>query len=119
MATQVAPLQRLKLPSGPSPITAEQRHWHSTFVIDVSDTFEQKLEAIRCYESQFDAARFAKLRHFVTGYDVYAGGRCGFLYGELFALATPIGAADLYTLVRGGDSSPAAVQLPGEPPPAI
>ncbi|KAK0385024.1 hypothetical protein NLU13_7502 [Sarocladium strictum] len=29
MATHVAPLQRLKLPSGPSPITAEQRHWQS------------------------------------------------------------------------------------------
>jgi LmbE family N-acetylglucosaminyl deacetylase len=27
-----------------------------TFVVDVSDTFERKLEAIRCYASQFDGA---------------------------------------------------------------
>ena len=25
-----------------------------TFVVDISDAFEQKLEAIRCYSSQFD-----------------------------------------------------------------
>ena len=29
--------------------------------------FEQKLAAIACYQSQFDEARFAKLKHFVTG----------------------------------------------------
>ncbi|KAH8170557.1 U3 small nucleolar RNA-associated protein 15 [Sarocladium implicatum] len=29
MATEVAPLQRIKLPSGPAPVTAEQRHWQS------------------------------------------------------------------------------------------
>lgn len=27
-----------------------------TFVVDVSDEFEQKLEAVRCYESQFEGA---------------------------------------------------------------
>ena len=27
-----------------------------TFVVDISDTFERKLEAIRCYSSQFDEA---------------------------------------------------------------
>jgi LmbE family N-acetylglucosaminyl deacetylase len=27
-----------------------------TFVVDVSDTFERKLAAVRCYGSQFDAA---------------------------------------------------------------
>src|SRR5215212_9941097 len=38
----------------PFPFDAEARPWHSTFVIDVSDTFEQKLEAVACYQSQFD-----------------------------------------------------------------
>src|SRR5207244_8796726 len=51
----------------PTPFDAEQRLWHSTFVIDVSDTFEQKLQAIRCYESQFDSARFEMLKHFISG----------------------------------------------------
>jgi LmbE family N-acetylglucosaminyl deacetylase len=27
-----------------------------TFVVDVSDEFERKLEAVRCYGSQFDGA---------------------------------------------------------------
>jgi bacillithiol biosynthesis deacetylase BshB1 len=94
------------------PFDAEQRHWHSTFVIDISDTFEQKVAAIRCYESQFDEARFARVKHFVGGSNVYAGARCGFAYGEMFALPHPVGAMDLHTRVMGGKGSPAPVQLP-------
>jgi bacillithiol biosynthesis deacetylase BshB1 len=97
------------------PFDAEQRHWHSTFVIDISDTFEQKLAAIRCYESQFDEPRFARVKHFVSGYNIYAGGRCGFLYGEMFALPHPVGATDLHALVMGGKGAPAPVQLPPDP----
>src|SRR5436305_419445 len=41
----------------PYPFDAEQRHWHSQFVIDVSDTIDQKIAAVKAYESQFDAAR--------------------------------------------------------------
>jgi bacillithiol biosynthesis deacetylase BshB1 len=98
------------------PFDAEQRHWHSTFVIDITETFEQKLEAIRCYESQFDADRFGRVRHFVGGYNVYTGARCGFPYGESFALPTPLGASDLMTLMHGSKGSPAPVQLAGTPP---
>jgi bacillithiol biosynthesis deacetylase BshB1 len=98
------------------PFDAEQRHWHSTFVIDITDTFEQKLEALRCFESQFDGDRANRLRHFLTGYNVFAGGRCGFGYGELFALPTPLGSSDLVTLIQGSKGSPAPVQLPGTPP---
>src|SRR5438874_756467 len=36
----------------PYPFEAEGRHWHSTVVVDVTHTFEQKLAAVRCYESQ-------------------------------------------------------------------
>ncbi len=99
----------------PFPFDAEQRHWHSTFVIDVSDTFEQKLEAVRCYQSQFDEGRFEKMRHFLTGYNIYNGGRCGFMYGELFALPHPVGASDLHALVHGGKGSVTAVKLPPDP----
>jgi LmbE family N-acetylglucosaminyl deacetylase len=98
------------------PFDAEQRHWHSTFVIDITETFEQKLEAVRCYESQFDGDRANRLRHFLSGYNIFAGGRCGFAYGESFALPTPIGASDLVALVHGGKGSPVPVQLPGTPP---
>jgi bacillithiol biosynthesis deacetylase BshB1 len=97
------------------PFDAEARQWHGTFIVDVSSTLEQKLAAIRCYESQFDAARFEKVKHFVTGHAISLGGRCGFAYGEQFALPHPIGAPDLAALVRGGQSSAAPVTLP-EPP---
>jgi bacillithiol biosynthesis deacetylase BshB1 len=97
----------------PFPFDAEQRQWNGSFVVDITDTFEQKLEAVRCYDSQFDGERFAKVKHFLTGTNVYQGGRCGFLYGEFFALPTPIGTEDLYKLVHGGKGSPAPVQLPG------
>jgi bacillithiol biosynthesis deacetylase BshB1 len=98
----------------PVPFDAEERHWHGTFVIDVSDTFEQKMEAIRCYGSQFDAKRFDRVRHWISAYNATMGGRCGFSHGELFALPHPVGAEDLYTLVHGGKGSPAPVDLPGQ-----
>src|SRR5262249_4911182 len=37
----------------PFAFDAEVRHWQGTFVVDITDTFEQKLEALRCYASQF------------------------------------------------------------------
>ncbi|MFN4258466.1 MAG: PIG-L family deacetylase [Gemmataceae bacterium] len=98
----------------PFPFEAEQRLWHGTFVIDIAETFEQKLAAVRCYQSQFDDERFAKVRHFLTGHNIYHGSRCGFAYGELFALPHPVGARDLFTLALGGQGSPAPVQLPGK-----
>jgi LmbE family N-acetylglucosaminyl deacetylase len=96
------------------PFDAEQRQWHSTFVVDISDTFEQKLAAIRCYESQFEPSRWEKVRHFISGANIYHGARCGFAYGELFALPHPVGTTDLYALVHGGKGVPAPVQLPGK-----
>ncbi len=96
----------------PFPFDAEQRIWHSTFVIDVSDTFEQKLAAIRCYESQFDPARFEMVKHFISGQAAADGARCGFKYGERFALPHPIGASDLVELV-GGSTDLASVK-PGQ-----
>jgi bacillithiol biosynthesis deacetylase BshB1 len=95
------------------PFDAEQRHWHGTFIIDISDVFEQKMTAIRCYDSQFDGDRFEKLRHFVSGQNAATGGRCGFRYGEAFALPVPVGAEDFFKVVHGGKGSPAPVQLPG------
>jgi bacillithiol biosynthesis deacetylase BshB1 len=98
----------------PFPTDAEQRHWHSQFVVDITDTVDQKLAAIQCYRSQFDDERFAKVKHFITCAAGTAGSRCGFLYGEAFALPHPVGADDLVKLVHGGKGSLAAVQLPGQ-----
>ena len=41
-----------------------------TFVVDVSDTFEAKMAAIRCFASQFDGAKAAG-EIFPTGQDLY------------------------------------------------
>ena len=98
----------------PFPSDSENRNWQSTFVIDVSDTMEQKLESIRAYESQFDIARFDKVKHYISSANGYHGARCGFMYGELFALPHPVGSDNLVSLVHGGKGSLAPVQLPGK-----
>jgi bacillithiol biosynthesis deacetylase BshB1 len=103
---ETAPYRVPHLVYAPISFDAEQRHWHSTFVVDVSDTLAQKLAAIRCYESQFDAARFEMVKHFVTGHAAAQGSRCGFKYGEFFALPHPAGTADLMSLVRGAADVP-------------
>ena len=72
------------------------------------------MEAIRCYESQFDAERFVKVKHFVSCAAGVAGAKCGFLYGEVFALPHPVGGDDLMKVVLGGKGSLAPVQLPGK-----
>jgi N-acetylglucosamine malate deacetylase 1 len=95
------------------PTDAEVRHWHSTFVMDITDTIDQKLESVRCYESQFDADRFVKVKHFVSCANGMQGARCGFMFGELFALPHPVGGEDLVKLVHGGKGGFAPVQLPG------
>jgi len=85
----------------PYPFDAEQRSWHSTFVIDITETMDQKLASIEVYKSQFDETRFARVKHMITSANGYHGGRCGFTYGELFALPHPVGASDLVALVHG------------------
>ncbi|MBA4062995.1 MAG: hypothetical protein C0501_04675 [Isosphaera sp.] len=96
-----APYRVPHLVYAPYPFDAEHRTWHSTFVVDISETIEQKMEAIRAYRSQFDDERFARVRHMVGSANGYHGARCGFRYGELFALPHPVGAPDLVALVHG------------------
>ncbi len=42
-----------------------------TFVVDISEQFERKMQAIRCYASQFDGAKAAG-EIFPTGQDLYS-----------------------------------------------
>ena len=114
-----APYRVPHLVYGLFPTDAEQRHWHGTFVIDISDTIGQKLKSVECYESQFDADRFVKVKHFVTCAAGVQGARCGFMYGELFALPHPVGGDDLLKVVLGGKGSIAPVQLPGKDHPPL
>src|SRR5262249_693844 len=64
--------------------------------------------------------RFERVKHVITAHNAVQGGRCGFSYGELFALPQPVGAGDLMSVVYGAKgASVAPVPLPGQPPPAV
>jgi bacillithiol biosynthesis deacetylase BshB1 len=93
---------------------AEQRIWHGSFIVDVSEVYEKKIAAVRCYSSQFDEARFARLEHYMRAQNAAIGGRCGFRYGEFFTLPTPIGTKDFLGTVQGGAATATPVQLPGQ-----
>ena len=63
-----------------------------TFIVDISDEFEQKLEAIRCFDSQFAGATQAgevyptgePLYDAIRHYSAYYGGMIRVRYGEPF-----------------------------------
>lgn len=82
----------------PTRISADVTHWHSQFVVDISDTIERKIEAIRCYRSQFDDERFAGLEHYVRSGAGVEGGSIGVKYGEGYALPRPLGVTDMVAM---------------------
>lgn len=72
------------------------------FVVDISDQWERKLEAIRCYESQFLKGRPQQPPTFLDRWrDMAAtwGFVIGTRYGEPFASREPIGLAGLRELI--------------------
>jgi len=78
----------------PVHIAAEQMQWRGTFVVDVSDVYEQKLAAIAAYKSQFDEQRLERLLHRIRAFDAADGARAGFRYGELYAVPHAIPLTD-------------------------
>ncbi len=95
----------------PIPLSAETPHFHSEFVVDISSTIEQKLESIRAYESQFTGERWERLKHYVLSNAGAEGLRCGYMYGELYALPRPVGVKDMFKLLQ-----PWEVPSPFDPP---
>jgi len=79
----------------PVRIAAEVTHWHGQFVVDISDTIDQKIEAIRCYRSQFDGKRLEGLEHWIRSHAGVEGSLAGYRYGELYALPRPLGVTDM------------------------
>lgn len=72
-----------------------------SFVFDISETFEKKLEAALCYESQFKAAgREAWLKEKLTLMARYYGDLIGVRYGEAFMSEETLGLRDLRDITR-------------------
>ena len=72
------------------------------FVLDISEHWEQKLAAIRCYHSQFVVGRPQSSPTFLDRLReeaAYWGSTIGVRYGEPFACREPLGLADLGSLV--------------------
>ena len=72
------------------------------FVLDISDEFETKLDAIRCYDSQFVQGRPTQPRSFVEqlrNEAAYWGQTIGVQYGEPFASREPLGMRDMNSLL--------------------
>jgi len=72
------------------------------FVLDISQHWEQKLAAIRCYQSQFVTGREQErpaLLDRLRDEAAYWGSRIGRAYGEPFACREPIGLGGLRELV--------------------
>ncbi len=87
--------------------TIEQQAWYSLafasldpppgparFVVDISDTLELKLDAIRAYQTQFPPEKNRVFR-LVEGRAALHGAIAGFQAGELLTAARPIGVQDL------------------------
>lgn len=83
----------------PVPFAAEITHWCTRFVVDITDEMDQKMEAIRCYRSQFDGQRLAGLEHYVRSACGMEGTGAGVRYGELYALPRTLLVADPIALL--------------------
>ena len=72
------------------------------FILDISEYWEQKLAAIRCYQSQFIEGRSAEPPTFLDQLRdeaAYWGKAIGVRYGEPFACREPIGLTTMQGLV--------------------
>lgn len=75
------------------------------FVHDISESFERKMAAVRCYQTQFPAAK-AYVFEKVEAIASIRGFAAGFKYGEAFTSTKAIGSRDLYNTLQlkpGGD----------------
>jgi LmbE family N-acetylglucosaminyl deacetylase len=87
-------------------VTYRQDFERPSFVVDISEVFERKLEAIRCYGSQFDGVTQAgevypngePLYDVVRHYAAYYGALIRTRYGEPFFTTETMRVDDVTTL---------------------
>ncbi len=86
----------------------QDRLMEPSFIVDITDTFEQKMEAIRCYRSQFHdpasnepATYIASARFLenVEARDAIMGKKIGVKYGEMFVSENTPGISTLDDLI--------------------
>jgi len=85
---------------------AEAMLFPAQFVVDISTTMEKKIAALKCYQSQFTGERFDRLRHYLESIAGTEGGRCGFRFGELYAMPRPVGTKDMINLLGAWEIPP-------------
>jgi LmbE family N-acetylglucosaminyl deacetylase len=66
----------------------------SHFTVDITETLEKKMEAIRCYATLFPSSK-AHVFERVRGAALLAGAAAGFVAGEVFASTRSVGASNL------------------------
>jgi bacillithiol biosynthesis deacetylase BshB1 len=87
-------------------LTYRQDFVRPTFVVDISDEFEQKMAAIRCFDSQFEGATQAGEVHpngeplydMITHYAAYYGALIRTRYGEPFFTTEMMRVDDVHAL---------------------
>lgn len=95
-------------PLGFSTLSAPSGGGH--FVVDISETLEVKLRAVRAYRTQFPAGKERVFR-LVESQNVLFGTSAGFQAGEMFISATTFGITDMVeTLCPQGRADRPAVQ---------
>ncbi len=90
----------------PIPLAAERSHFPAEFVMDISTTIEKKLSAVQCYKSQFDGPRWERIKHYIHSVAGAEGGRCGYRFGELYALPRPVGVKDMLAMLGAWEVPP-------------
>ncbi len=69
-------------------------------VVDISDTLEKKLAAIKCYATQFPPAK-AHVFERVRAIALHCGSAAGYVAGELFSSPKVLGTRDLMSFLFG------------------
>lgn len=72
----------------------------TSFVVDISETLDQKLDSIRCYATQFGTGK-SHIYDRVRGAALLAGASAGYQAGELFLAPRTLGTRDLMKFVSG------------------
>ena len=77
-------------------------HATPAFVLDISEVWDRKLDAIKCYESQFITGREHLRPSFIEQLEIEAsfwGKSIGVKYGEPFHCKEPIGLTEMNSLI--------------------